>query len=597
MVLPRELTLSEITHLRKENPNIELEVFIHGALCYSVSGMCLISGTQLGRSANRGECAQLCRSTYQRAGKAGHYFSCNDLALTNEVLQLAALGVDSLKIEGRMKPPEYVQAVVSLYRRVLDHGAPLPVKEMEQLEKNVSLTFSRGTTKAFFSNSVGEKLLSNEYASHRGVPLGKVRESWRDGFSLTLEHAVAAHDGLMYFQKSALPEPVRFALKGLVVVAGGNRTPGFFARAGQMIEVECSTPPPVGSELFLISSRDLDLKAVKATSFSSHVMKLVMEAKLKATELTLTTVLGGETYSKTYPVQVDTARVPRDFSAILSDLFLQSGEHPFQIGTVTFCTESAQASDTIFIPPSKLKSIKNDFYSELAKHLLVQRQAVSSNALALEDLGGLTPWPQNLSSSISMPIARQSLSPSGALPFLTTIPMALDSLARLGDFYVMPLRPVVLDEELYYQTLEKLLAAHPEKKFLVGLNNLGQVAFSRDLAKRCSNTFFFLDFFCYVANSAAAHFYFTSVPRLLFAYSWIEGDTQNQAPLVGRIFSVGAGFRPPLFVSRVCVHRHTLGECPANCPKNLRLPILSGRQKGQAVIEECMTYFFLDKQE
>ena len=192
VVLPRELTLSEITHLRKENPNIELEVFIHGALCYSVSGMCLISGTQLGRSANRGECAQLCRSTYQRAGKAGHYFSCNDLALTNEVLQLAALGVDSLKIEGRMKPPEYVQAVVSLYRRVLDHGAPLPVKEMEQLEKNVSLTFSRGTTKAFFSNSVGEKLLSNEYASHRGVPLGKVRESWRDGFSLTLEHAVAA---------------------------------------------------------------------------------------------------------------------------------------------------------------------------------------------------------------------------------------------------------------------------------------------------------------------------------------------------------------------------------------------------------------------
>ena len=70
----------------------------------------------------------------------------------------------------------------------------------------------------------------------------------------------------MYFQKSALPEPVRFALKGLVVVAGGNHTP-VFRSCRRMIEVECSTPPPVGSELFLISSRDLDLKAVKAASF------------------------------------------------------------------------------------------------------------------------------------------------------------------------------------------------------------------------------------------------------------------------------------------------------------------------------------------
>ncbi|MBI2519895.1 MAG: U32 family peptidase [Bdellovibrio sp.] len=591
VVLPRELTLNEITRLRKENPNIELEVFIHGALCYSVSGMCLISGTQLGRSANRGECAQLCRSTYQRAGSTGHYFSCNDLALTDEVLKLASLGINSLKIEGRMKPPEYVQAVVTLYRRILDQGTPLPAKEMEQLEKNISLTFSRGTTKAFFNHSSGMNLLSNEYASHRGIPLGKVRESWRDGFSLTLEHAVAAHDGLMFFRKTEPPEPVRFALKNLVVVAGGNRIPGFYARAGQMIEVDCPTPPPVGTDLFLISSRDLDLKAVKSTSFPSHVMELAMEAKLVAGELSLTTVIAGRTFSKAYPVQVEIARVPRDFCAILSDLFSQSGEHPFQINAVSLTTENNQARDTIFIPPSKLKSIKNDFYSELGKQFLAQRQAVSLNALELPKVEAVYPWPQNL----SMPIARQTLSPRGPLPFVPCIPDELDSLARLGDFYVVPLRPVVIDDEKYYRSLEKLIQAHPGKQFLIGLNNLGQVAFSGDLAKRHPNTFFFLDFFCYIANTAAAFFYFSTVPPLLFAFSWIEGDVPALKQLMGRVFTVGDGFKPPLFVSRVCIHRHTLGECPTNCSRHLCLPMTSGRRKGQAVIEDCMTYFFLSE--
>jgi len=587
VVLPRELTLAEITRLRKENPNIELETFIHGALCYSVSGMCLISGTQLGRSANRGECAQMCRSTYQRAGKTGHYFSCNDLALSSEVLKLAALGIDSLKIEGRMKPPEYVQAVVSLYRRVLDNGAPLPEKEMAALEKNISLTFSRGITKAFFSNTQGDNLLSNEYAAHRGIPLGKVRESWRDGFSLTLEHAVSAHDGLMYFKKTVPPEPVRFALKNLVVAAGGNRTPGYFARAGQIIEAECPMPPPVGAELFLISSRDLDLKAVKSTSLPAHVRPVVMWAVLKGAELTLTS----EGHAKTYAVQVDTARVPKDFGTILSDLFLQSGESPFQIQTVNFGTESGQARETIFIPPSKLKSIKNDFYLDLARHLAARRQAVSAQALELPLLENIHPWPEQL----AMPIARQTLSPKGALPFLTAIPSGLDDLAKLEDFYVMPLKPVVIDEGQYYQALQKLIEAHPQQKFLVGLNNLGQVALSRDLAKRSSNIFFFLDFFCYIANSAAVYFYFSTVPRLLFAYSWIEGDGQLKGPLLGRIFCVGADFKPPLFVSRVCVHRHTLGECPANCSQSLRLPMLSGGRKGQAVIEDCMTYFFFSE--
>jgi putative protease len=119
VVLARELTLEEIQEIRA-NTNMELEVFVHGALCVSASGLCLFSSYLGGKSANRGMCTQACRRRYRTEDEGGYYFSPADLQLLEKVPALAAAGVNSLKIEGRMKSAEYVGTVVSAYRRVID---------------------------------------------------------------------------------------------------------------------------------------------------------------------------------------------------------------------------------------------------------------------------------------------------------------------------------------------------------------------------------------------------------------------------------------------------------------------------------------------
>ncbi|MCL2759349.1 MAG: U32 family peptidase [Treponema sp.] len=123
VVLARELSLEELRSIKTET-NLELEVFVHGALCISVSGICLFSSFLGGKSANRGMCTQACRRLYHKSdrseGNSGYYFSSNDLQLLERVPDLAAAGIKALKIEGRMKSASYVGAVVSAYRLVVD---------------------------------------------------------------------------------------------------------------------------------------------------------------------------------------------------------------------------------------------------------------------------------------------------------------------------------------------------------------------------------------------------------------------------------------------------------------------------------------------
>ncbi len=120
VVLARELSLSEIRKIHEECA-IELEVFIHGALCYSYSGQCLLSSMLGGRSGNRGRCAQPCRLPYQlQGGKAEYLLSPKDLCGIDFIPQLAEAGAASLKIEGRMKRPEYAAGVTEVYRRAID---------------------------------------------------------------------------------------------------------------------------------------------------------------------------------------------------------------------------------------------------------------------------------------------------------------------------------------------------------------------------------------------------------------------------------------------------------------------------------------------
>ena len=161
VVITRELSKEQISEIAA-NTDVELEIFVHGALCSSYSGQCLISSFIGGRSANRGKCAQPCRLPYKTAGKSGVLLSMKDLCLIDYVDEFAKMGITSLKIEGRMKGEDYVRAAVGAYRSVLD-GNPLSEKQ----KKAMLGVFDRGGyTSGYYTDNRAEmymETLKNPY--------------------------------------------------------------------------------------------------------------------------------------------------------------------------------------------------------------------------------------------------------------------------------------------------------------------------------------------------------------------------------------------------------------------------------------------------
>lgn len=143
MVLARELSLDDIAVIAENSP-IESEVFIHGACCASASGSCLMSAAVGGRSGNRGKCAGPCRLPYRMEGKEGRLLSLADLCFAGHIKELKKLNIAALKIEGRMKPPEYVYGVTRIYRTLLDEDRNAGAEDLRLLQSCFSRPFSDG---------------------------------------------------------------------------------------------------------------------------------------------------------------------------------------------------------------------------------------------------------------------------------------------------------------------------------------------------------------------------------------------------------------------------------------------------------------------
>lgn len=182
VILARELSVEDIAAIRRQS-DVELEVFVHGALCISYSGQCLTSEAIGGRSANRGACAQACRLPYELVvdgalrdlGDRAYLLSPEDLEASTMVPRLVELGVASLKIEGRLKGPEYVAATTSLYRAAID-GA------VSESERRAALqTFTRGSGPGFLAGIDHQRLVEGRACDHRGLPAGVVERVERAG--------------------------------------------------------------------------------------------------------------------------------------------------------------------------------------------------------------------------------------------------------------------------------------------------------------------------------------------------------------------------------------------------------------------------------
>ncbi len=217
IVLARENSLQDIHAIQaaQKDAPLPLEVFVHGALCVAYSGQCLTSESLGGRSANRGECAQACRLPYDLIadgrpvdlGDRRYLLSPQDLAGLDVLPELVRAGVASLKIEGRLKSPEYVASITRVYRTALDRvmaeltGAPAPAFEPKAARYELEMSFSRGLYTGWFRGINNQELAHGRFGTKRGVFLGTVTRlgtGARAGVHLHTAAPVKPGDGVVF---------------------------------------------------------------------------------------------------------------------------------------------------------------------------------------------------------------------------------------------------------------------------------------------------------------------------------------------------------------------------------------------------------------
>lgn len=229
VVLARELSLEEIREIHERVPEIELEVFVHGALCVSYSGQCYLSQHCFGRSANRGECAQMCRMKYdlvdadgREIGHQRHFLSLKDLCRIDDLEALADVGAVSFKIEGRLKDVGYVKNVVSAYSQRLDALCRNRPDDFQRASRgrvnyffkpDLKKTFNRGFTDYFLHCKRDEQgvlqgrqadIVSLDTPKALGEYVGRVKEIRRDSLTVAGTAAFANGDGVCFFEGKEL---------------------------------------------------------------------------------------------------------------------------------------------------------------------------------------------------------------------------------------------------------------------------------------------------------------------------------------------------------------------------------------------------------
>jgi collagenase-like PrtC family protease len=216
VILARELSLDQIREIRKRT-NIELEVFVHGALCVSYSGQCYLSYALGGRSGNRGQCAQPCRKPYDLADSQGnilarnkHLLSLKDLNLSEHLRELLEIGVSSFKIEGRLKDKTYVANVVAFYRDKLDRILADMGKKRSSSGTSVidftpdpQKTFNRGYT-TYFLHGWSEPVGSIDTPKMVGEAVGKVTTIGKRDIKLDLITQIHRGDGICFFDRNGV---------------------------------------------------------------------------------------------------------------------------------------------------------------------------------------------------------------------------------------------------------------------------------------------------------------------------------------------------------------------------------------------------------
>ena len=280
VVLARELNIDEIEHICK-NTDVDIEIFVHGALCVCYSGQCLMSSMIGNRSGNRGRCAQPCRQKYElidiSSGKvidtAGDYLlSPRDLNTIEDIDRVIEAGVHSLKIEGRMKRPEYVATVISSYRKTIDtYIEKNQVNVSNETMNNLYTIFNRKFTKGYLLGEVGEDVMNSNRPNNVGLYIGKVIDYNRKAkrLKIKLENTLKKGDGIN--------------LGGGTIgrIIKQNNTISDIGETGELIELDFIGEAKKGQIVYKTSDSDLLNTIKKSFEEDIETIKIPIDATIE----------------------------------------------------------------------------------------------------------------------------------------------------------------------------------------------------------------------------------------------------------------------------------------------------------------------------
>ncbi len=602
VVLSRELTLSEVAHIRKSCPDVSIKVFIHGAMCYGFSGLCMASSTLTDRSANKGECAQICRSWFtseiEKETRQGYFFSMKDVITPKEsIRQLIALGIDSLKVEGRMKSPEYVALTTQYYRMLID--GEKDDKKIESMREEMNTSFARMQSGGWLTGydkptessiRTTESLITTTYPGHYGVKVGSILEESFElkGYYLCkADKEISLRDGLLitYTTMGKRDEPVKFSARD-VLDSSFHEVNSIKKGELGYIEIPGTYPLTFPLELRRISLHN----ATKSKIDESHYLPFrypisltitILESEIAIMATRLPAWVTKET-TQHYSITTSEARKEQPLRQNIENIFTTGGHEKVIASEIIINNTHDLNLSNLFIPLSQLKEVRRSFYTFLEESIIDAIQAPFVSISEQNQIGSKMPKRNLITPPHNRNLPYVDL--KRALKRLQADEEVHEVFSVINGKAYIPLPPICFNEEEAMEQLDEIISII-SLPIVIGLNNISQV----EWVKKYQKIETFIDVYLYIANSESARLFSHSLTNLIGGYYWIERTMRDTSHYPIVMSEVEKEFSLPLFISRSCYRYDVLGLSCIGCTRDDTYEVTQRENRYSVDIHNCMS--------
>ena len=347
VILERQVMHEELKEIMKKNNDMEIEVFVQGALCCSLSGQCLFSSWIGGRSGNRGKCTQPCRRRFYSENGNGFFFSTKDLASLEDLPKLIQLGIASFKIEGRLKKPDYIKNVISAFRLIID-ATPENIKTaMKNAKEIMRRVAGRSLSGGFSSKQEMENLIEHKKMGVTGIYCGKIIKTTNSGFYVSVTKKIHIGD-ILRLQEYAGDNSSALAVSYISIKGKSVQK----AVNGDECFIKCDRPAPQNAAVYKTGESYTRLNA-RLNSLSEQRKKFDLKINVSNSGFIVKTPIGNWEKS----LQIEKANKFPLVNEKIIKAFSASGNSAFEADNI-----DVKITGDLFLPDSVLKKVKKEFW-------------------------------------------------------------------------------------------------------------------------------------------------------------------------------------------------------------------------------------------